>query len=392
MADDANRDSATRPAFARASEIPREDVEWIWPGRVARGKLTIIAGDPGAAKTTIAIDVAARLSRGTAMPDDHVRAVADVLFVSAEDGAADTLVPRLIAAGADLSRVHIHHHREPLSLPGDVETLAGEIERTGAVLVILDPLSALLTVANSFRVSDVRRALAPVVALAERTRVALVAIEHLNKDVTKQALYRTQGSIAFVAAARIALVVGPQPGDVVRRVLAVAKCNLAPLAGSLAYSAVDCGGVPAIEWHGEVALSADDVLAGPVKRDRRTPGIALASAEDCLRAVLADGPVRATIIEDVAREQGVSGPTIGRAKTALGVRSERRGDRWWWWIYACRSAIPLDVPTGVCCCGDVPAVCDGCVPPHEAGVVTTTCAATPTRCDAVVLAWCGGDT
>jgi putative DNA primase/helicase len=344
MSDKPRPDPTPPPVFARASDIAPMSVEWVWRGRVPRGKLTILAGDPGTGKTTVAFDLAARVSSGRNAPGDDgcVADAAAVLIVSAEDGAADTIRPRLDAAGADVARVHIFVRTEPLAIPGDVAMLATEIGRTGARLVVLDPLSALLAVKNAWSVTDVRRAIAPLASMAEATRAAVLAVEHLNKDATKAALYRVQGSIAFVAAARVSLVVGRDPDDEERRVLAINKCNLARQAPSLGYRVMERGAATCVEWLGVSPHTADEILAPP----KRRKGRAVEDAEAYLGDVLANGAALAREVEARAKERGIADATLRRAKRSIAVRSERRGTEWWWHLLAdvtpaCKRALLL---------------------------------------------------
>src|SRR5581483_7404902 len=92
----------------RLSEIEARPVRWLWPGRVARGKLTIVAGDPGLGKSQISASIAAVVTTGGTWPVGGERCeCGDVVFLTAEDDPADTLRPRLEAAGAEVTRVHV---------------------------------------------------------------------------------------------------------------------------------------------------------------------------------------------------------------------------------------------------------------------------------------------
>lgn len=333
------------PVLVTLSSVQRERVEWIWPGYLARGKLHIMDGDPGLGKSTAALDIAARLSRGAMMPDGSPGTTpAGVVILTAEDGLADTVRPRLEAAGADLERIVAltgivdgDGERMP-GLPLDLAAIEAGIRQVDAALVIVDPIMAYLPAdVNAHRDQDVRRALAPTAALAERTRSAILAVRHLNKSGGAHALYRGGGSIGIIGAARVGLLVARDPDDDARRIVAVTKNNLAAESASLAFQLVpdDAIGAARVEWLGESAHGASALLA--IRADDPEEGGALAEAVDVLRTILADGPVPA---KDAEREAttgaGVSRATLLRARKAAGVVAEKVGrpgasGQFWQW-------------------------------------------------------------
>ena len=230
-----------------ASEIAMEPVEWLWPGRIALGKHTCIAGEPGTGKSQLTMAIIATISTGGQWPCDEGRAPqGSVIVLSAEDGAADTIVPRLHAAGADLGRVQIvsavrereGKGRRAFSLQADLTLLEREIERIGDVaLVVIDPVSSYLGKTDSHKNAEVRGVLEPIGEMAERLRVAILSVTHFSKSgsgTSTKALHRFIGSIAFVGAPRIALAVIEDAGND-RRLLLHAKNNLAPSPLGLAY-------------------------------------------------------------------------------------------------------------------------------------------------------------
>ena len=321
------------PVLVNLATVQREHVEWIWPGRLARGKLHMLDGDPGLGKSTTALDLAARLSRGAAMPDGSPgMAPAGVVILAAEDGIADTVRPRLEAAGADLDRIVAltaivdgDGERMP-GLPLDLAAIEAGIRQVGAALVIVDPIMAYLPAdVNAHRDQDVRRALAPTAALAERTHAAILAIRHLNKSGGAHAVYRGGGSIGIIGAARVGLLVARDPDDDARRIVAVTKNNLAPEPPSLAFQLVpdDVIGAARVEWLGESEHGASALLA--IRTDDPEEGGALAEAVDVLRTILADGPMAARAAEREAHDAGITRSTLHRARKAAGVRSDRIG-------------------------------------------------------------------
>jgi predicted ATP-dependent serine protease len=201
------------------SEVSAEPVDFIWPGRIARGNLTLLVGNPGEGKSTFTLDVVARCSTGSAWPDGGTAPKGASLLLSAEDGPGDTILPRLQAFGADLAQVHLlkairdESGERTFSLDGDLSHLETAMVGTRATLVIVDPLSAYLGRQDSYKDAEIRRVLTPLAALAEKHRVAIIGILHLTKDSQRRALYRVLGSVGFVAAARNVLAVGPDPDD-----------------------------------------------------------------------------------------------------------------------------------------------------------------------------------
>jgi putative DNA primase/helicase len=326
---------APKVAYVRA-----ERVRWLWPRRIPFGKVTVIDGDPGLGKSTAALDIAARVSTASPLPDgSRLEYPASVLVMSAEDAIADTIRPRLEAAGADLHRIAVFRavkeraSARPPELPGDLPHLESLIEEDDAQFVIVDPLMAFLAGSiDAHRDQDVRRALYALSTTAERTGVALLIIRHLNKAPGGSPLYRGGGSIGIIGAARAGLLVAPDPGDEKRRILASTKSNLSEKPASLAYRIVgdeehDCA---RIVWEGTSDLRAEDLLNPPreTKRD---------AAAEFLESALLGGPVLARELYDLAEAEGISDRTLRRAKEELGVKAFRRGEEgqvgggsWWW--------------------------------------------------------------
>lgn len=324
------------PVGTLVSEVQSETVRWLWPGRIPFGKLTVVDGDPGLGKSALTVDLAARVSVGRPWPDKTPINAAGVVLLNAEDGLADTIRPRLEAAGANLNRVLAlvavpdGDSERLLSIPEDLQTVRRGIERVGAALVIVDPLMAFLSGdVNGHLDQDVRRALAPLAILAEETGAAVVVVRHLNKATGGAAIYRGGGSIGIVGAARSALLVAKDPEDENLRVLAPLKSNLGPPAPSLAFSLEEASnGAVRVEFRGETRHGAEALLAAPSDPEERS---ALDEARTFLADALKDGPVGAVEVKKDARNADVSEATLRRAKTALGVRSRKEPDGFWVW-------------------------------------------------------------
>jgi hypothetical protein len=320
------------------ADIEPTRVEWLWPGYIPLGKLTILDGDPGLGKSTILLDLAARASRGETTPTGTPLGTFSTIVITAEDDAADTIRPRLDVAGGDPSRVY---HLAKLTLPDEADRLARLVDRTAARLVVIDPLVAYL--ADGVKTNsdhEVRRALEPVAAMAERLHIAVVAIRHLNKQSGGDAIYRGGGSIGFTGLARAVLAVGRDPDDEDRIVLAAVKVNVARRPPSLAYRLVAEGDYePArVQWEGESAHTAESLIG----RDR--DGTVDVGKADKLAATIRElvaangGQMLARDAYRALEADGVDTENknlLYRARQKAGVEVTKTGmDRGWLWSLA----------------------------------------------------------
>jgi len=323
----------------RLAEVAPRAVRWLWPGRVPLGKLTVLDGDPGLGKSTVVLDLAARVSRGAPLPDDSLgdlRGAASVVLLCDEDGIADTVRPRLEAAGADLTRVVAvtavpgPRGLHPPRLPFDSLAIIRIVNAHAARLLVVDPLMAYLDAAvTAYRDQTVRAALAPLTLLADRAGVAVVVVRHLTKTGAASSLYRGGGSIGIIAAARSGLLVALDPHDPTgqRRVLATTKGNLAQPAPALVYTLEASPTLPAprVVWHGPADRTPSELLAPRRAHSARPDRDALRQAEAFLRAFLADGPQPVPAVLAAACAAGVAPITLRRAKRALGVVPQKSG-------------------------------------------------------------------
>ncbi len=325
------------PVGTLLSEVEPEHVEWLWPGRIPLGKLTVVDGDPGLGKSAMTLDIAARVSAGLELPDGERCEPAGVVLMSAEDGLADTIRPRLDAAGADTKRIlalttktDSQNTEQMISIPEDLSLIEHEIKRVGARLVVVDPLMAFLSGdTNSHRDQDVRRALAPLAALAQRTGAAVLIVRHLNKTSGGNTLYRGGGSIGIIGAARSGLVVAEDPEDSERRILAHNKQNLGKPSASLVFTIETApNGAARVLWCGQSELNASQILRAPIDEEEKS---ALSEATEFLRDELQDGPMAAKQVKKNARDADISERTLKRAKADLRVKSTKEGDGSWTW-------------------------------------------------------------
>lgn len=311
------------------ADVAPEEVGWLWEHRIPFGKISILDGDPGLGKSTVTLALIAYVTTGRALPHGVAREPAAAVLASTEDGLGDTIRPRLDAAGADVSRVHAIPLDEGFRIPEDVGRLEETIKAKGAKLVIIDPLMAVLSAErSSHNDQDVRGALAPLAAVADRTGAAVLIVRHLNKSGTGPAMYRGGGSIGITGAARSVLLLAQDPDDESARILARVKCNLAPPVRAMRLRLVTEGDVARIEWAGDCDATADDLLQ-VVKETPEKRG-AVTAAEDALREILDGAPVLTVDVEQQAKAVGVKKRTLWRAKERLNVIAKRRAGRWWW--------------------------------------------------------------
>ncbi|WP_426699657.1 AAA family ATPase [Rhodanobacter sp. Col0626] len=325
--------------LTNAASIKPEPIRWLCPGYLARGKLHVLAGSPGTGKTTIAVDFAASTTSGRAFPTGHRPTPANTLIWSGEDDPADTLVPRLIAAGADLNRVHfvgdiykgdqVCRSFDPAH---DVEALATAAANLENVeLIIIDPLVSAVS-GDSHKNAEVRRGLQPLVELAAKLDAALLGITHYSKGTQMgDPLERVTGSIAFGAMARIVygtVRMRAEDGETARMVLARAKSNIGPDGGGFAYSFQQRdieGGISTsyIEWGERLEGSARDLLAEPEQKAEHR-GESSNAAVSWLIEVLQEGPKLVKDVRELARTADIKWRSVERASQQVAM-SERRG-------------------------------------------------------------------
>lgn len=321
------------PGLLCAADVTPRRVRWLWDGHIPRGKITVLAGLPGVGKTTIALSVGAMVSTGTQIPLSNTEPVeGGICIVSTEDDADDTIVPRLVTAGADLSKCWIWPDSLPIpSLPDEADVLAAQLERHHCRLLIIDPLSVILSgTVDAHKDADVRRCLAALRKLARQCDCAILGIGHLNKSNHGGALHRIGGSGAWVAAARSVLLVSADPdGNQDEMVVAVAKVSSARRPSALRLERVDDNGIVLIDWVEECDLEADELVAaqptkGPAPEART-------EAEAWLASFLAPGPQWASDGYDEADAEGISKRTLQRARSSLGVKVTKDTTGKWVW-------------------------------------------------------------
>ena len=310
----------------RMADVPLTEVKWLWYPFIPFGKITIIQGNPGEGKTTLALRMAAMCSTGRALPGMESQPSFNILYQTAEDGLGDTIKPRLMEAQADLSKIFcIDETDRSLSL---LDVRIGQaIRDTRARLMILDPLQAYLSQkVDMTRANEIRDVLKRLSIIAEQSGCAMVLIGHLNKALGASSAYRGLGSIDFRAAARSVLLVGRMKKEPSVRVIVHDKSSLAPEGKSRAFSLDEDG----FHWvDGYENIKADELLNGGPAETK------VDAAEKLIQETLAGGrAVPAREIYRLAEQAGISKRTLKIAKDKMrdSIETVKRGDSWQWML------------------------------------------------------------
>ena len=307
----------------RMSEVQSQEIEWLWYPFIPYGKLTIIQGDPGDGKTTMVLNLAAKLSKGEALDENmKVTEPVNVIYQTAEDGLADTVKPRLELAGADCERIIVIDESDK-SLSMVDERLEQAIVRTGARLLILDPIQAYLGGGMDMnRANEARDMTKKLGALAEKTKCAIILIGHMNKASGNKAAYQGMGSIDFFAVARSVLLVGRVEGESNTRAVVQIKNNLAAFGHPKAFALSEEG----FQWIGDYEITVDEVLGGIAPKANK-----MELAKQMLRELAeTQSAVLSNEIFDRADELGISKRTLENAKKELGIRARKINNAWYW--------------------------------------------------------------
>lgn len=324
-----------------AADILPEPITWLWPQRIAVGKLTLIAGEPGLGKSQVLAALAAAVTMGGRWPcDEGLSPMGSVIVLSAEDDPADTQIPRLVAARADRRKVHIVSAvresdaagNRTFNIQADLDLVERELDRLGDVILIsIDPLSSYLGKVDSHNNAEVRAVLERLSEMAARRRVAIVAVTHFSKGEGR-AINKIIGSIAFAAAARAAWMVASDPDNEERRLFVSIKNNVGRPAPALAFrlGEIPVGEhqdviAPYVVWDPEPVAdtTADRVLTAARGGENRP---ASAEAADLLHSLLTDGPMPVELLQQEAIAAGLlkDGAVIGKDK-AFRLAREKLG-------------------------------------------------------------------
>jgi putative DNA primase/helicase len=331
----------------RGSDVTPAPIDWIWPGWLAAGKLHLIGGAPGTGKTTVAVSLAATLSAGGRWPDGSRATAGDVVVWSGEDDNADTLNPRLRAAGADLDRIFTIDRviekgtPHPFDPAHDLDALRASLESLDRVrLLIVDPIVSAVA-GDSHRNAETRRSLQPLIDLANDLGCAILGVTHFSKGSSgREPLERITGSLAFGALARMVWVTAQQKEDESnpsRRLLLRAKSNIGPEGGGFVYDLrqeplPDHPGIEASRaiWIEAIQGSARDLLAEVEAQDEDRS--ATSDAIEWLREALAAGPRSAREVQQEAKGAGIGEKPLRTARERLRIKPQKSGfDSGWVW-------------------------------------------------------------
>ena len=329
-----NRRNEPNLKLINMEQVEIEKIDWLLYPFIPFGKVTIVQGDPGEGKTTMVLQIIAKLTKGEAvLPSDSdesaleektmVLEPVNVIYQTAEDGLGDTIKPRLLSAGADCSRVMVIDDGDQALTMMDAR-LEEAIIQTKARLVVLDPIQGFLGAdVDMHRANEIRPLMKRVALLAEKYHCAIILIGHMNKNSNGKSSYRGLGSIDFQAAARSVLIVGRIKDEPEIRVVCHVKSSLAPEGKSIAFRLDKDTG---FEWIGEYDISADDLLSG----DNR--GQKIHAANEFLQEVLASGSVAQTKVAEEAESRGIKKKTLWNAKKELEIDSVKIGNQWFWML------------------------------------------------------------
>jgi putative DNA primase/helicase len=323
-----------------AAAITPEAIDWLWDGWLAAGKLHILAGAPGTGKTTVALAFAATISCGGSWPDGARARPGHALIWSAEDDAKDTLVPRLITMGADLSRVHFIQtandgdRTRSFDPATDIDQLRAAIRQLGISpnLLIVDPIVSAVA-GDSHKGSETRRSLQPLVDLGVAESCAVLGISHFSKGTAgRDVIERVTGSLAFGALARLVYAAAKMPDDQGGgRFIARAKSNLGPDGSGYRYELQqhELSGHPGISastllWGEAIEGNARDILAqAEISEDMDTKS-QTDEAQDWLHDLLMDGPVKATDAIKKAKAVGITEKSVRSARERLRIKPRKQ--------------------------------------------------------------------
>lgn len=313
-------------------DVQTREVNWLWYPYIPYGKITVIEGDPGEGKTTLALTLAALLSRGQPLPcdEDIPYEPISIIYQTAEDGIDDTIKPRLEKANADCSKIRVIDETEK-ELSMTDERLEQAIAETNAKLVILDPIQAYIGAdVDMHRANEIRPVLKRLGIIAEKYGCAIILIGHMNKASGSKSTYRGLGSIDIQATARSVLLVARIPDKPNIRIMAQDKSSLAAAGDSIGFEISEDRGFECI---GPYDITVDELLAGKEGRGRKKLDVAIAFIKEYFGA---ESEVSSNDIEEEATRKGIKRNTLLSAKKKLGITAGNRkttdGTMYWTWV------------------------------------------------------------
>lgn len=323
--------------LVQLSDVTPKPVNWLWPGVIPKGKLSLLVGHPGLGKSTLTAAIAAIVSTGRPWPVCDVNAdVGEVIFISSEDDLKDTVKPRSIAAGAEDSKIGFirsvsvgQNRNRPFAIKKDIEKLS----QYDIDLLIVDPITSNLAGVEMNNTGEVREVLELLRDYAEEKNVAVLGVSHLNKSEKSENISRVSGSMAFIAVPRVVHLLADDPDCPGRRFLFPLKGNLGPNQDCFAFSIEPRmleGGIEtsAIVWEDECVPAPSD-WGVPTK-----PKSKLEKAKDFLITLLSKKSYQATEVYHLGEKHGHASATLKRAKKELGINPVREGFDGGTWIWS----------------------------------------------------------
>jgi len=303
--------------------VQPKEVTFLWKNILPFGKISLLVGDSGLGKTTLALDIAARLTTGRPMPlSDAEPITGNVLFQSQEDDISDTLLPRCISAGADLQRIE-SIEADGLNIDSDCDIIEQHIREINARFAIWDPLQSFMgRHADMCRITDIRRLLTNLGGIAARTDCAMLIIAHQTKNQGANELHRVFGSVDITATARSVLRISKSEDDPDIKILSHIKSSVSRPSEPIAFRIAGAG---QIEYLEEYEVNGD-LYELPDDNSKR------ATAIEMLYEMLQNGPLEGTEVFRACNEAGISTRTVERVKKEMNVRSGREGNKWVWFL------------------------------------------------------------
>lgn len=323
----------------KASEYKESRIEWIWDKFLVRGKFHILGGQPGTAKTTIALDIAAKITNRLPFPDgSQVDKPGRVIIWSDEDSIADVLKPRLIAANANLDNILFidsinfgDNQNRNIDPATDLKQLYSSFPNQQIDLIIFDPITSLIK-GDSNKQIDVRDSLRWVTELAEEKSCAILGITHFTKGTAGTSpVERITGSVAFSALSRIALATLVAPNSD-RKVFCIAKSNLGIDRGGFEFTVKQVAiseniTASKIRWLKELDQTAHQITNDLNRREDQRLNH---SAIDILQSILEEGAQESNYVKQVMKNHGYSDKQTRTARNNLNVHIEKIGSSTYW--------------------------------------------------------------
>lgn len=332
--DDGDEDGDYRYLSRSLADVEEENMDWIWYGRLARGELTILEGDPGLGKSYLAQMVAGAIIDGLELPSTKKSPTVQgrVAYFDIENSSGSVTKKRMVSNGFKNLR-DFYQEEEPFSVDDDeeLEFVYDAIEELRPMLVVFDTINTYIGKADTHKSSETQQAFGRFRDIAKRFNCAVLVLRHLTKSTKERALYRGQGSIAFAGLARVVMTVGIDPEDPDVRILAVTKINVTRPPKSIAFSIHELPDTikdqdrSKFEWGGFVDLTADEILSGPSEGSKNKGPSETEQAKEFLLDALNEGPVDAGRIHKMADARSISHQVLRRAADELGVVKSSKG-------------------------------------------------------------------